>query len=709
VAALFSDATEMDVSLREQRARLRLLEELRDTGAGLNRGAQAIIKAAAAGRLYGVLGTLGSLLEAPERYEQAIEAVLGAALQNVVTETWQDAEEGIALLKRSGAGRATFLPLDTLRPPNRPSPPAGAGIIGLAADLVNCPDHARPAVQHALGRVLVVEDLPAARSLVSRMGGLGAVVTLAGDTLRPGGALTGGTGVRESGVLARSRELRELPSRIESAERERRDVEDRLREARQRSEEAAALERSRSAEREAADKEMRAAQGLADDARRRLERAAQEQEWLQATVRKLEAEREALRSAVDRAEEEVRTAEAEASEAARRLRVATEAAGALEREARDAASQLAALRTELAVAGERLRASQAAERRAQGSLDRARSAAATARSAEQECTQRAREALEAAALARSRHDELVRRLRALDDRLTPLRASLHRAGLDLEAARSEASRLATEALGAEEERLAAALELERARDAHASLLARAARETCQAEIPRGLLPPDDVERLIQAGTDRLARIGPVNALAAREHEELQARAEFLERQLEDVQSAQVDLRRLIASLEEQMERRFSDTFREVSERFGAHFRRLFGGGAAELALVTKGDSVGVEIRAQPPGKRLGSLSLLSGGERALTSCALLFALIQAGGAPFCVLDEVDAALDESNVGRFCDLLEDLARETQFIVVTHNRGTIERASTLYGVSMEASGVSKVLSLRLESEAEERASA
>jgi chromosome segregation protein len=147
----------------------------------------------------------------------------------------------------------------------------------------------------------------------------------------------------------------------------------------------------------------------------------------------------------------------------------------------------------------------------------------------------------------------------------------------------------------------------------------------------------------------------------------------------------------------------------VSQRFGANFAWLFNGGTAQLALVSKGDTVGVEIQAQPPGKRLGNLSLLSGGERALTSCALLFALIQAGGAPFCVLDEVDAALDESNVGRFCDLLEELARDTQFIVVTHNRGTIERASRLYGVSMEASGISKVLSLQLEEVASHRATA
>ncbi len=149
-----------------------------------------------------------------------------------------------------------------------------------------------------------------------------------------------------------------------------------------------------------------------------------------------------------------------------------------------------------------------------------------------------------------------------------------------------------------------------------------------------------------------------------------------------------------------MQQRFEATFSEVSSRFCSNFERLFKGGSARLALVAKDDYVGVDIQARPPGKREGALASLSGGERALTACALLFALVGASGAPFCILDEVDAALDESNVGRFCDLLQELSRSTQCIVVTHNRGTVERADRLFGVSMDAQGVSQMLSLRLD---------
>ncbi len=704
-SALSAQVAEKDASLREQRTKLRLLEDLQESGAGLSRAAQVVLKASAAGRLPGIVGTLGSLLDVPARYEHAVEAVLGAALQNIVTEEWRNAEEAIALLKRSGAGRVTFLPLDTMRPPSRPSPPTGAGIIGLAADLVGCEERARPALLHSLGRVLIVEDLPTARSLVARMGGLSAIVTLGGETLRPGGALTGGGAVRESGVLARGRELRELPLGIERLERERRALEGRLQAAQARRDRTAALERARQAEREAAEKELRAAQAREEEARRALERAGREREWLAASAHRVATERDALRSSLGRAEQDATTTEAHATDTSSRLSAATTAAATLEQEARAAASRHAELRTAVAVGEERLRAAQRAQQRAYEMLQRARNAVAREQDVQNECGRRAEQVHQAAAEARTRQEELSHELNVLDARLAPHRESLHVLRRNLEAVRAESARISTELLRAEEERLATSLELERARDAHRELLERAARETGAgetAEIPRDLAPPPDVEQRIRASADRLARIGPVNALATREHEELRNRAEFMEQQLADIQTAQADLHKLITSLEEQMERRFSDTFSVVSERFGANFRRLFGGGSAELALVTKGDSVGVEIRAQPPGKRLGSLSLLSGGERALTSCALLFALIQAGGAPFCVLDEVDAALDESNVGRFCDLLHDLARDTQFIVVTHNRGTIERASTLYGVSMETSGISKMLSLRLDTE-------
>ena len=695
--------------VREKRSRHSLLSEMHHSGAGLNRGAQAVVRASANHELAGIVGTLGSVIVVPERLEQAVESALGAALQNVVTRHWADAEQAIALLKRSGAGRVTFLPLDTLRPPTRPGLPAAEGIVGIAAELVDAEPQIRPALMHALGRVLIVEDLPTARSIVQRMVGISAVVTLGGETLRPGGSLTGGAPVRESGMLARERELRVLPAQIERAERELQETAHALRTVEQNRDALAERERRAQQEQQAAVHAARDAGSRLEGVRREQDRLRQREEWLRTTVDRAATECETLRSRLNTARDNQRAGEERASAASRTLERAVHTAGAFEQDSWDAASLLAALRTGLAVVEERLRSAQVARTRAQETL----------RTTEAEQVRHGRVVTAGAELAetaqrkmRECQERLVpvrARLRELDQYIEPARAVLRTQRQELEQVREAAAQASARAVQGAEARMHATLRVQRAEDAHAGLLERAARETGNAEIPTGLSAPEDVETRIQRTADRLARIGPVNALAAHEHNEIKERADFLERQLADIQTAQGNLQRLIGTIEEQMERRFTETFSVVSERFGANFARLFNGGTAQLALVSKGDTVGVEIQAQPPGKRLGNLSLLSGGERALTSCALLFALIQAGGAPFCVLDEVDAALDESNIGRFCDLLEELARDTQFIVVTHNRGTIERASRLYGVSMEASGISKVLSLQLDEAEANRATA
>ena len=708
-ARLHAMLVEARADVREKQSRLSLLSEMHHSGAGLNRGAQTVVRASAKRELTGIVGTLGSVIAVPERLEPAVESVLGAALQNVVTRRWADAEQAIALLKRSGAGRVTFLPLDTLRPPTRPSVPAGPGIIGIAAELVDAEPDVRPALIHALGRVLIVEDLLTARSTVQRMGGISAVVTLGGETLRPGGSLTGGAPVRESGMLAREREIRDLPSQIEQAQRTMQETERSLRDVGLNRESVAEQERRLQQEQQAAIHDVRQAESQLAGTRRQQDRLRQQEEWLRATVDRTSTECETLQSRLNTAQETLLAAEKRARVVTGELQRTVHAAGASEQDARDAASRLVALRTSLAVAQERARSAQAARTKAQATLLNAEAEWRQHERVAAAGTVRTEAAQREARESRERLEPIQARLRDLDHGIEPARVALRARRQELDRVREESAQTGAQAAKLEEGRIHTTLRVQRAEDAHVGLRERAARETGNADIPDGLMPPDDVEERIRKTTDRLARIGPVNALAAREHDEIKERAAFLERQLADIQTAQNDLQTLIGTIEEQMERRFTETFSVVSQRFGANFARLFNGGTAQLALISKGDTVGVEIQAQPPGKRLGNLSLLSGGERALTSCALLFALIQAGGAPFCVLDEVDAALDESNVGRFCDLLEELARDTQFIVVTHNRGTIERASRLYGVSMEASGISKVLSLQLEEVASHRATA
>jgi chromosome segregation protein len=219
-------------------------------------------------------------------------------------------------------------------------------------------------------------------------------------------------------------------------------------------------------------------------------------------------------------------------------------------------------------------------------------------------------------------------------------------------------------------------------------------------LPDTASPDGATQTTIASLRDRLRRLGMVDPAVIQEHAEAHERHTFLSRELTDVEAASRTLRTAIAELDALMQQRFTTTFEAVNIAFGRTFGRLFNGGSARLVLTNEGATPGVEILAQPPGKRQQNLALLSGGERALTAAALLFAILEVNPSPFCLLDEVDAALDESNVVRFRGLLADLAQGTQFVVVTHNRGTIEGADTLYGITMGQDGVSKVLSLRLD---------
>lgn len=701
--------TETEVQLRSLRQRLVLLQEMEHSGAGLSRSVQSVMKWAAEGRLSGVHGTLASLLEVPAEYEQAVESALGGALQNIVVSEWGQAERAIKMLKSAGAGRTTFLPLDTLRPAARPHVPQISGVVGLAADLVRYPAGVEKAAAHSLGRVLIVTDLRAARATVGAVAGVSAVVTLEGETVRPGGALTGGSPVRESGMLARQRELRDLPAGVVRAEQAVTDARARLKQLQTEQARGAEVERAAADRLRQRQQAVELAEGRLREAQREHERLVQLGMWSSASRERLDADIKDIEERTAETRARLAALESEAAGSRDALGRAVAAESETRRAQTEASRDAARLQTEEAVLRERLggeerrthRLSELLEK-ARGQVNRLASESAGTEEAYARASEELRSASARAALARASLAERDAAVAPLQDALALLR----------ESQRSHEAHRRTGAdslLKAEESRLTLVLAVERLHEQRELLCAQARAQTGLDEIPVDTAPIEDIDRQIRLSQERMARIGMVNPLAAEEYEDLRSRADFLHRQLEDIQTAQNDLRAVIAGLETQMTDRFAETFTTVSERFDEYFRRLFNGGSARLALVTRGDSVGVEIQAQPPGKRLGSLSLLSGGERALSSCALIFALIQTSRSPFSVLDEVDAALDESNVGRFCDLLEELGKETQFIVVTHNRGTIERAGRLYGLSMEPNGASRVLGLRLEDVEQVRATA
>ncbi len=673
---------------------------------------RAVLAAAKRGQLSGVVGTLGSLLDVPAEIEQAIEAALGAHLHDIVVERWEDAEVAIAFLKAQRAGRATFHPLDTVRS----APPARLtlvrsepGVLGVAAELVTAPPPIRPIVQALLGRVLVVADLATTRRILPQLPSGWVVVTRDGELARPTGSVTGGASrSRERGLLASVREQRELAARCER-------LEQLLAQARRDLETA-----------QASYEEARTRQDATEGMVRTLDRERRE---LRATLARLEhessllsqqLEQEAraldeLRALLDRDAERLRClAEREAASLAaldalasrqQELDAERQAVETPDPERERLASQLATARERAeALARERARLERQIARLEATLLDYASRAATLQDEYDR--------AVAAAERAEALAQELVSELVDLDRRAAVLDEELARRAEECAAAQAARSETERELRSLEQSLTEARLLLERVLEAERALLDNAVWELGWSDERERLVeelesvartvddPPERLERRLVELRRRSQELSRFGEAAIAQYESERARYEQLRAELDDVRSTIRTLRTLLADLDRQIERGFARSLRELDRAFATTFAELFGGGRARLvARDGTGSIEGVDLVVQPAGKRVRSIQQLSGGERALAALALRFALLELDPLPFCVLDEVDAALDEANVLRFRSVLERLSARTQFIVVTHNRATIEAAGILYGVTMGDDGASKVVSLRL----------
>ncbi len=700
-------------------ARLDSLSRLARSYAGTFAGVRAAMQwAERAGRQGFAL--VQSIIRPPADLETALEVALGSRLQHIVVERWADAEAAIAELKQGGAGRATFLPLDTLRASQeQPLRASGPSVLGVAADLVAYDPHYRVVVQQLLGRVLLVRDLPTARAELRHLPGGWTIVTLGGEQINSGGSLTGGAQSKESGALRRERELRELPGQVAVARAALEATE--TRRATLAANAHALAERLREHEvalREA-QRQLETARAMLETATQRLAQTEQERVWatgrreaLTRDTQALAAQHAETATRLVAAESAARTAEARLAELRAHEAVAAQAT-------RTAQAQLSTLRAASATAAGQVRASRSLL------AAHAQTLALVARQEEERDQAYAalndeRATLAAAhAEAEALHHALLAELEALRARLVPAETALHTEEAQLAILEQHEGHVTTTLLACEAAQGRASLEAQRAADRQEALLERARADgvelTDEPDAPQPTTPDAPSAELqpeLDALKTKLLRLGAVNPLALEEYEEVAERRRFLDGQLADLREAGATLLELIDELDQVMHSRFQATFHAVAAEFEQSFTRLFGGGTAKLVLTgaapansdearagATGKGQGVEIIARPPGKQPQNIALLSGGERTLTAAALLFAILKVNPSPCCILDETDAALDESNVGRFRDALAYLTDETQFILITHNRGTIEAADTLYGVTMGEDGASKLMSLRV----------
>ena len=705
------------------RARYEVLEQARAELAGFSSGARTLL-----GQGFPSRGALAELLSVPPELERAIGAALGAYLEALVVNDYDETQAAIAALGEAN-GRAALLPLARLSGYEPLSDPhADPDVMGVAARLLPVDDWLKPAANLLLGHVLVVRDSAAARRLVSDQGGNYAlpkhavVVTLNGEMYAVAGPVFAGREAAPT-MLEQARERRTLATEVESGRARVAELEQaRLAVAEALAAARTALTDAQAALRTAQDTERRATVAR-DSAGLEAERVAHDVRFRTEQLQRLEAEAGLVTSALDQARTELAALRGQRAIAEAALAAAGAAMTSYTVE--DAAAALAQWQTTAAVAQ---RAQQDAQARA-AELVRGRARAEALVADRQAKLARlddeAEAGVAAAAGAREREAALGQTLESHAARLRPL--ALRLSELEAEQTRVEAGDAEARATLHAAERRNGEAQLEHVRK-HEELEGMRRRieedfglveldygDAGSGPTPLPLYPVverlDDVDSLPEGLEDQLnrkrgqlRRMGLINPDAEREYLEVKERHEFLTTQVADLEAAQLQLREVIAEMDVLMERDFRKTFDAVANEFRDTFAQLFGGGGAKLLLTDPEhlSTTGIDIQARLPGRRPQSLAMLSGGERSLTACALVFALLRVSPTPFCVLDEVDAMLDEANVSRYRDMLLSLSPNTQFIIITHNRNTVQVADTVYGISMGADSASQVMGLKLEGE-------
>ncbi len=736
-------------TLERLQARYELLTRLRAEGEGLYAGVRAVLQAMAAQQqtashadspisrstapLTGIVGTVAQCLHVPAEYEAAIEVALGGHLQDVIVASWADAEAAVAFLREGKRGRATFLPLDTVRPLPRLEVPPGPGVVGMAADLVHAEEGLAPVVDVLLGRTALVRDLEAARRILQprseqafdqTQSGF-QIVTLAGELLHSTGSIAGGQAGEQAQdqVLAREREWRELPGRVQAAQVRCQELELDLAQAQA----AGQRVREQMAALAARQGEIEQASGRIQAQRRKLEqdgeRIAQRVAWRRGLVGQLDREAQEL----DAAESSLRS---DLAQLAAGKKVAEERVSALQ-------AELDQLRGE--VLYQRLSEARTAAAVTRGTWEHLRTTVDGLGERQAQVQAQIETKRERIAALDGERSSLAEQIKGQTSQEVVVQGWLAALAQKIEPAEAEIAHLEAERERMEREETTLRARLREAESRHAQALLTQSRQEDRLErlrrqimddlglvemeptegmpeqppLPWGemvsALPvverlPEGLEEEIHQIKAQMRRMGSVNPNAPDEYAEALDRYTFLTTQAADLDEAARGLREVIAELDAIMRHEFHSAFKDIAARFKENFTQLFGGGTARLLLTDPEDvsQTGVEIVARPPGKRQQTLALLSGGERALTAVALIFSILEVSPPPFCILDEVDAMLDEANVKRFRQALVTLSHQTQFIIITHNRSTIQVANTIYGVSMGEDSVSQVVSLRLEGE-------
>ena len=703
---------DMMSQVQQARARQKSLQEIQENYSGFYQGVRSVLQHKE--QLSGIVGAVAELIEVPEKYTLAIETALGASAQHIIVENEKDARQGITFLKKQRSGRGTFLPLTTIKPRSLGAHHYQAikdvdGFLGVASELVSFSENVAPVMQNLLGAIVIARDLDSANLLARQLRYQVRIVSLDGDVMNAGGSMTGGATKQgnRGNLFNQGHELAEWTKRYEEINQALQAKEAFVRDLQAKiADQTESLETLRT-QGEQTRLAYQEAQSSEERVATELTRLQKEQSLFSYEAKELESflnDYQVQKETLEFKQVELKTQQDKINQEIQQL---NEESDQLEEKRAGINAELSRLQADYAVLDERLLY---LERQALGfeeqineltnqivNLENQLLALSSDSSDHEESEESLTQRLTELATAR---EHLQEQLAVWKEMRQSLQQQVDQADSELTEANREQKQLLARQSQADVQKNRYELKLDNALaylQEEYSLTFEGAEAQADPEIDQQVAQTE-VSHLKQA----IEKLGPVNLNAIEQYQQVEERYDFLTTQRDDLSSAKEQLFETMDEMDDEVKTRFFTTFQAIREKFNVVFPNMFGGGRAELVLTDPDDllNTGIEIEAQPPGKKLQSLSLLSGGERALTAIALLFSIIQVRPVPFCVLDEVEAALDEANVARFGRYLSAFQNDTQFIVVTHRKGTMEAADVLYGVTMQESGVSKIISVRLE---------
>jgi chromosome segregation protein len=727
---LVKEQAQLDADYARAKAQLEVIEQAERSFSGLNQGAKFILNAAKNGKLGGKYTAISSLFEVPEKFEVAIAAVLGEFLDGIILDENADAEEALSLLEKGENGRTVLLSNHKASDSDKSlKVSADDKVFGIGADLISSNGTNNGTntdrMKRILSKVVVVDDRKTAVQVIRDLPVYAQCVTLAGEVFTGEGVVIAGKDGR-SGVVGRQRQKRELAEKMERIDQKVGELEKKLSATEVRLEDERKTEARSRHELQDAGKAFEKVTRENQQAQLELKQAEQRSEWHRKQLSDLEVQIKATDEAIEQSLYEQKDLEKEIEQLNQSVREFRHSLNALPLD--ELQAELGHWNTNAAVAARAVKEAKFRINDYNQALNRNQQQI-------QSINNRLEEMSQAKTKLENEKAELRSEANLLQDEIELLQEKIEPSERQLEKAEAEYTNLQDNLISTQQgvtlaERYVtqAQLDVTRQREALESLQRRINEDfglvmyeysadisgpnplplgNIVQELPKVTEISQDLEDEINRQRSLLRRLGAINLEARDEFESVKERYEFMSVQLEDLNQADQDLRQVIDELDELMKQEFRKTFDQVNAEFKTMFTRLFGGGSAHLVLEDEDNptETGIDIEARLPGRRQQGLSLLSGGERSLTAVALIFSLLKISPTPFCVMDEVDAMLDEANVGRFCDLLKELSEQTQFIVITHNRNTVQTADVIYGVTMGRDSASQVISLRLDEVSED----